>query len=316
MRLTGNLPVELPQKIKNQIRDIHLDNTSGSVKLSIKATETLVSLLESIDVSSSSQLINYVEMAAKALVNAQPAMASIFSLVNKVLTDICGLTDEEEIRQIICISCQNFIKGLNAAGQVISKLTVDLIPDNSIILTHSYSETVLRTLILAKKTGKDFDVICTESRPMKEGVDLARQLGQEGIKVTLIVDSLAFSFLPMVKLVLVGADSLSSYGLVNKIGTLGLALAAKNFKVNFYTLCGLGKILPAKYMVNLKERRDSKEILCKAIDNVTPVNYYFDLTPLEYLTGVITESGMMTSNDVEQYVKNFKIHRVFSDQLL
>jgi len=46
---------------------------------------------------------------------------------------------------------------------------------------------------------------------------------------------------------------------------------------------------------------------------VTPINYYFDLTPLEYLTGLITERGFMTPNDIKQYIKNMRIHRIFSD---
>jgi len=262
MNSIENLPTELPEKIKTQIEEIRLDNTSGSVKL-----------------ATHSQLITYIKVVSKELVKAQSTMAPIFNLVNKALLNIYNLADEEEIRRIAHVFCQNFIKKLDTSGQMISKLAIDLITDNSTILTHSYSDTILKTLLF----------------------------------VTLIVDSAAASFLPETQLVLVGADALSTYGLINKIGTLGLALAAKKFKVDFHTLCDSEKILPAKYTINLKELKDPNEILSKTIDNVTPINYYFDLTSLEYLTGIITERGFMTPNDIKQYVKNMRIHRIFSD---
>jgi len=313
MNSIENLPTELPEKIKTQIGEIRLDNTSGSVKLATKSAETLITILENVDVSSHSQLITYIEMVSKELVKAQPTMAPIFNLVNKTLLNIYNLADEEEIRQIARVLCQNFITKLDTSGQMISKLAIDLITDNSTILTHSYSDTILKTLLLAKRAGKNFDVICTESQPTKEGIFLAERLGKEEINVTLIVDSAASSFLPETQLVLIGADALSTYGLINKIGTLGLALAAKEFKVNFYALCDSEKILPTKYTINIKELKDPNEILPKTIDNVTPINYYFDLTPLEYLTGIITERGFMTPNDIKQYIKNMRIHRIFSD---
>ncbi len=313
MNSIENLPTELPEKIKTQIEEIRLDNTSGSTKLATKSAETLITLLENVDVSSHSQLIAYIETVSKELVKAQSTMAPIFNLVNKTLLNICNLADEEKIRQIARVSCQNFIKKLDTSGQMISKLAIDLITDNSTILTHSYSDTILKTLLLAKRAGKTFDVICTESQPMKEGTYLAERLGKEGINVTLIVDSATASFLSETQLVLVEADALSTYGLTNKIGTLGLALAAKKFKVDFYALCDSEKILPAKYTINLKELKNPNEILSKTIDNVTPINYYFDLTPLEYLTGIITEGGFMAPNDIKQYIKNMSIHRIFSD---
>ena len=308
-----NLPTELPEKIKIQIERIHLDNTSGSVKLAKISAETLITLLENVNVSSFSQLIAYIEIASKELVKAQPTMAPIFNLVNKNLLNIYNLTDEEEIRQIAHVFCQNFIKKLDTSGQMISKLAIDLITDDSTILTHSYSGTILKTLLLAKIKGKNFDVICTESQPMKEGTYLAEILGKEGINVKLIVDSAATYFLPETQLAIVGADALSTYGLINKIGTLGLALAAKKFKVGFYALCDSEKILPAKYTINLKEPKDPNEIISKPIENVTPINYYFDLTPIEYLTGVIAEGGFMAPNDIKQHIKDMRIHKIFSD---
>ncbi len=313
MKSTNSKSINLPKKIKNRIDKIRLDNINGSVKLAIDAAETFISLIDNTYVSSSSQLIEHLEMAAKELVTAQPSMASIFNLVNNILLSIDDITDEEKIRKTVRVLCQNYIKKLDTSCQIISKLSVDIIPDNSTILVHSNSATILNTLLFAKRSGKNFNIICTESRPANEGFCLAEKLGKEEIKVKLIVDSASFSLLPEIQLILVGADALSTQGLVNKIGTLGLALAAKKFKVDIHVLCDTEKILPSQYSINHKEQKNPKEILSKTVYNVEPINYYFDLTPLKYLTSIITEQGIMTPRDIKQYIKNLKIHKTFSD---
>jgi translation initiation factor 2B subunit (eIF-2B alpha/beta/delta family) len=110
---------------------------------------------------------------------------------------------------------------------------------------------------------------------------------------------------------MVGADTLSPYGLVNKIGTFGLAVASKEFRKDFYTLCSTDKILPKRGTI--EDEKDPLEITSKCLPNVTPINRYFDLTPLTYLTGVVTEKGIMTPSEIKEYMKGLKIHRLLSD---
>ncbi|UCD13130.1 MAG: hypothetical protein JSW60_06100, partial [Thermoplasmatales archaeon] len=244
---------------------------------------------------------------------AQSTMAPIFNLANETLLTIEDLDKEEEIRKAVNACCQKFIKQFESSGHTISELATDLIKDESTIIVHSYSSTVLDALIFAKKAGKKFDIICTESRPMNEGVYLAEKLGKKGIKVTLIVDSAVFSFVPDAQIVFVGSDALSSYGLVNKIGTLGLAIAARELKTDFYALCSSAKILPAGYKIKLNDVKDPKEILSGTIETVTPINLYYDLTPLPNLNGIITEKGIINPHEMEQHIKRLRIHQKLSD---
>jgi translation initiation factor 2B subunit (eIF-2B alpha/beta/delta family) len=144
---------------------------------------------------------------------------------------------------------------------------------------------------------------------MNEGLILAKKLGEQGIKTNLIVDSAIFSFLPETDLIFVGADALSHNGLVNKIGTFGLALAAEKFDIDFYTLCGTEKILPYNYQSKKEKLKDSSEISKKSLKNVNIINYYFDLTPLNYLTGIITEEGVKSPNEIKQYIRSLRIHK-------
>ena len=159
MKSTNNKSINLPKKIKNRIDKIRLDNINGSVKLAIDAAEIFISLIDNIYVSSSSQLIEHLKMAAKELIMAQPSMAAIFNLANKILLNLNDITDEEKIRKTVRVLCRNYIQKLDTSCQIISKLSVDIIPDNSTILVHSNSATILNTLLFAKRSGKDFNII-------------------------------------------------------------------------------------------------------------------------------------------------------------
>jgi translation initiation factor 2B subunit (eIF-2B alpha/beta/delta family) len=143
---------------------------------------------------------------------------------------------------------------------------------------------------------------------MREGVTLARKLGAEGIPVKLIVDAAACWFVSQVRLVLVGADALSAQGLVNKTGTAVLALAAKNLGIDIYSLTSTAKLVPAGYQPPDQELRPPSEMLEEPPPNVTPVNYYFDLTPLEHLSGVVTEIGILPSEMLLRLLGTIRVH--------
>ncbi len=145
--------MKLPKEIEGQrlnlsgIEEIRSDNTSGAVELSIKAAETLTLLAENIGVSSARQLTDSIGTAAKALVAAQPAMASIFNLANRTLCDIDKVCKTEEIRQVLRASCRDFIDQLKSAGRAIAEVAAQLIQNDTTIITHSYSCTVLKSLV-------------------------------------------------------------------------------------------------------------------------------------------------------------------------
>jgi translation initiation factor 2B subunit (eIF-2B alpha/beta/delta family) len=121
---------------------------------------------------------------------------------------------------------------------------------------------------------------------------MAGRVGALGIPVTLIVDAAVYRFLPRAQMVFVGADSISPRGLVNKTGTSLVALGASKLGVPVYALCGREKFLPESYEPPPEQPRNPREILECDVPNVTVENYYFDTTPLEYLTGIVTEDGM------------------------
>jgi translation initiation factor 2B subunit (eIF-2B alpha/beta/delta family) len=305
----GETSTILPGWIKNRIEDIKFDNTSGALKLTKQAAELLIFLVNNYTTSSKSKFIKVIEQTTLELTMAQPTMAPIFNLANSILFDISTIDNEEKIKKIIRKNSQQYIIRLDKSIRLIGDLTANIIDNSFTIAVHSYSDTILKALITAKEMNKSFNVICSESRPINEGMDLARKLGKQNIKTTLVVDSAIFSFLSETDLILVGADALYTHGLVNKIGTFGLALAAEELGVDFYTLCSTEKIFPSNYQSKSEKQKDASEISKKVLTNVNIINYYFDLTPLNYLTGIITEHGIKSPYKIKKYIDSMKIHK-------
>ena len=296
-------------EVRALIEQIRGDNTSGAAELTRRGAEVLIALAETSEARSASQFVAELLEVGKALIEAQPSMASLFNLVNATLLKVEGLREVREMKEAARAAAEGFVADLQKGAELIGEQAARLIEDGATIMTHSYSSMVLRGLLLAKARGKSFEVICTESRPICEGEDLAARLGENDIKVKLVIDAAAFRFLPQAQMVMVGADSILTQGLVNKIGTYGLAIAARVHDVPFYALCGTEKFLPnsASHLFSI-ETKDPGEILAEPTQNVEAINYYFDVTPLEHLTGVVTEKGILSPTEVKGLLGEMKLH--------
>ena len=305
------MPAEIPERIRSRIEEIHADNTSGAVSLAIRSSEILALLSRSFSerperAAASAFHIRLVAVC-RALVASQPAMASILNLANLALSESDRAAAPALGPRAVEAACRNYVQALRtSAGQICRHTTRLLTPDVRVI-THSYSQTVLEALIAAHGTGKRLRVICTESRPIGEGTALANRLGEAGIQVTLATDAAIYSLMGKADIAITGADSVSARGLVNKTGTSLLALAARECKRDFYALCGSEKFLPAEYEPPPEQPRPAAEIAPPA-PNVSVENFYFDRTPLELVTGVVTEHGILTRGELNRRLLQLRLH--------
>lgn len=92
--------------------------------------------------------------------------------------------------------------------------------------------------------GPGISVIVCESRPLCEGVVMAQRLAAAGLQVTLITDAQAGAFVEEADLVLLGADAVTPAGVVNKVGSKLLALAAKAAGVPVVAVTDSLKVTP------------------------------------------------------------------------
>jgi eIF-2B alpha/beta/delta-like uncharacterized protein len=296
------------RQIEARIEAIRSDHLSGAVTITQQATKVLVLLAEVTTSRTVADFRSELTEVGRALIAAQPAMASLFNLVNEVLWSAEYVDDVDTMRAVVRAVATNFVAAMVAGIERIAGRAVSLISDGMMVLTHSSSATVLRAFLAAQQAGRRFAVVCTESRPMLEGCNLARQLGAEGIEARLVVDAAAFRMLPKVNLVMVGADAVSPRGVVNKIGTLGLAVTAKEHGVPFYVLCDSEKLVPEGVLApQAFAQRDPREV-AESMVGVTVLNYTFDTTPLEYVTGVVTGEGILGKEELDELWGKMCIH--------
>lgn len=175
----------------------------------------------------------------------------------------------------------------------------NLVKEGVTVFTHCHSSSVMEILRRAKLDGKKFSVICTETRPLFQGHRTVRDLMALNIPATMVVDSAANFFMPECDAVLVGCDAFLPNGLINKIGTSLVALSAREHGKPFYCAASLLKFAEK---IRIEERSPSEVSgeFRKIVRNPA-----FDLTPKKYITGAITEVGILRPAMVGRAAKTF-----------
>ncbi len=308
------MPVEIPAAIRTRIAQIQADNRSGAVALAAHAAEALAAFARDLVAAAEAGTADsrqgfrasLVEVC-RALVAAQPAMASILNVANSALWEADRAASTTLAPGAVEAACRTWVETLRSSGRRISRHASRLLAGRGAVITHSYSQTVLEALLAARETGQGPRVICTESRPLCEGTAMAKSLAEAGIEVTLVADAAVYAMMAKAELAIAGADSVSARGLVNKTGTSLLALAAREWKRGFYALCGSEKFLPAGYEPPPEPPKPPAEI-APPVPNVSIENFYFDRTPLELVTGVVTEDGVLGREELRQCLAGRRLH--------
>ena len=197
-----------------------------------------------------------------------------------------------------------------------------VLPDEAIVLTHCNAGalatcgwgTALGVIRQAHKQGKLKMVYSDETRPLLQGARLtAFELCEDNIPVTVITDNMAAWTMKMkgVNCVVVGADRIASNGdTANKIGTYGVALAAKAHGIPFYIAAPVstfdfsiqtGEEIPIEERKGEEIKQFRSEIT--APKKALTFNPAFDVTPNELIAGIITEYGVVRAPYIENIQK-------------
>jgi ribose 1,5-bisphosphate isomerase len=211
--------------------------------------------------------------------------------------------DVRKLAEAVGLASQHFLKDLENSKERIAEIGSRRIKDKSVILTHCHSSTVTHLLGKAKREGKLFEIICTETRPLFQGKITAGEMLDFGAKTTFIIDSAAKFFMNQVDLVIVGADAITSEGnVINKIGTSTIALVAHEARTPFYVVSELLKYDPATMYGDYEkiEERDPGEIWGDAPKNLLIRNPAFDVTRRDFIHGIICEEGVISPHSITE----------------
>ncbi|MCX9081578.1 MAG: ribose 1,5-bisphosphate isomerase [Candidatus Methanoperedens sp.] len=236
------------------------------------------------------------KQAARILVNTRPTAVSLPNAVRAVMRYEGDTVDEAKasIKEL----ADGFILNSEDAVSKIGEIGARRVRDGDTIMTHCNSSAAISIMTAAHDDGKNIRVLATESRPRWQGHLTVKQLGEKGIKTSLIVDSAVRYFMKEVDLVVMGADAVTVNGsVINKIGTSQLALAAHEARKNVIIAAETYKFSPNSLLGELIEieERSSSEVLAddelKKFSNVSVKNPAFDVTPREYIDLICTEVG-------------------------
>lgn len=270
----------------------------GAGRIARYAAETMKRLVQEYQGGSLEELRAELKSGGETLIASRPTAVSLWNGVQSVMRGSGEASTLDDLRNAVIRNAEDFIDRSTRATQLIGEIGARRVNDGDRILTHCNSSVALSVIRTAFNEGKRISVFATESRPWRQGLITVRELAEDGIPVTMIVDSAVRWIMKDIDLVLVGADTITSNGaVINKIGTSQIALVAHEARVPFVVCAETYKFSSMTLSgkpVEIEER-SAEEVagpgeLPEGVEVLNPV---FDATPPEYIDYIVTEIGLI-----------------------
>lgn len=259
------------------------------------------------------------EHAGTELASARPTNGHPRDAVARILDAARPATSTPELVAITSQTAQDVEREYREAGLRIGRAAVSLLPQHATVLTHCWAEAYLFGVVAAaRESGRRINWIATETRPYLQGARLtAHSLRELGESVTLITDGMAAAALASptgvgtgpIDAVITAADRVSMDGaVVNKVGTLGLAVAAHAFSIPFFALVDAPDPAAPTGDDIVIEDRDPQEVLevlgTRTASQLVTDAWYpaFDLTPPQFVTQIATSRGVFSPERVADHI--------------
>ncbi|MBP8646760.1 MAG: S-methyl-5-thioribose-1-phosphate isomerase [Syntrophobacteraceae bacterium] len=218
----------------------------------------------------------------------------------------------EDLRRLIRQKSQEILEEDVASNLALGAWGKEVVPRGARILTYCNAGalatgdygTALGVIRAAHAADPTIEVFACETRPLLQGSRLtAYELKQAEIPVTLITDAAVGTMMQQdhIDVVVVGADRIASNGdTANKIGTYTVAVLAQTHNVPFYVAAPRSTIDPtiadgSQIPIEQRNPREVTHLYGRRVapDGVPALNPAFDVTPHRYITGIITEAGIL-----------------------
>lgn len=253
------------------------------------------------------------ERVGRELYATRPTAVNLSWAINRILTKArAANVSVSALRELILNEAQLIAKQDIETNEAMARYGASLIEDGDTIIHHCNTGplaavdvgTALGCIIEAHRQGKKIHVLVDETRPRLQGARLtAWELMQYGVPMTLIADNASGHYLyrGLANKVFYGADRVASNGdVANKIGSYKLAVVAHENKVPVYSVMPTSTIdmsIATGLDIPIEER-DAEEVTTIegvrfAPEGVKVGNPAFDVTPHKYLTGIVTERGIV-----------------------
>jgi methylthioribose-1-phosphate isomerase len=250
------------------------------------------------------------ERAAARIVATRPTAVNLGWAVARMRGAWSGPDDARAICARLIADADAILREDLEMGRAMAAHGAGLLHDGE-VLTHCNTGglatggigTALGAIFAAAESGARLAVFASETRPLLQGARLtAWECRRRNVPVTVLVEGAAASLLASgrVSCVMVGADRIARNGdTANKVGTLGLALAAHRFGVPFYVVAPSSSVdaaLAEGAAIPVEHRAHSEVThvanVPYAPEGVGAYNPAFDVTPAALITAIVTEAGV------------------------
>ena len=284
----------------------------GAPAIGVAAAMALALAVREIRTENLSEAFSYLKSVADALTSTRPTAVNLSWAVKRVLKVAENAKSIDELAKKVEEEALKIWREDEETNRKLGEIGAKLLDDGDTVMTicnagslaTSYYGTATAPIYRALEEGKRVRVIALETRPYLQGARLtAWELSKAGVDVVIATDNQMGIIMEKenVSIVFVGADRITIKGYVaNKIGTYPLALVAKEHGVPFYPVAPISTIdLESKTGEDIEiERRPSSEVLYIsgiriAPEGVDAIYYAFDVTPPKFITGIITERGIL-----------------------
>jgi len=292
-------------RLVNEIRD---DRSHGAIELARQALVVLKTAAKRSLAADVDRFLHEQRGVVQALALSRPSMAPVGNAASRLLEAVeeqAGQCDVKSLREFTAAKADETITDSLSAVAKIARNVLELIADGAVVMTHSYSSTVVAALHEASSARKDVRVLATRSGPGGVGQQTARQLAGFGIPVTLVEDAAVALHVSSASVVLLGADTVCVDGVVNGIGSYQLALLSDVAGVPVYVLCDTLKFAPELIGRDV-DLEDTEPPQVEDPAGLPPGSVVssprFDLTSLELITAIVTETGVLLPSDVATHL--------------
>ena len=280
----------------------------GAFLNALYALDAIESRIDEMGCKDIHELKKHILDDAKRMANANPSWSIVGTACHYVTLPLQADFSEADgcdeplgqIRKRIKI----FRLELNQAQDRVAVTGANIVPDGGRVGVMSYSGTLINIFKKAWQDGKRFSILGTESRPNREGLSMAAELASLGIPYTLIADVAQVHHLDQVDLAFVGVDTLVANGdIINKIGTMPIALGCRYHGKPLYAATSILKMNIGSLLgepVSLKVVDNPLSVVTEEIlqyETVNVSNVFFEVTPAQFFTGLITEYGLRSPGE-------------------
>lgn len=288
------------ETICKKIEKLEIQGASNVAKHGIQALEVL---LDEEAPKNKREAIEVLEDAKNRLFQTRPTEPFLRNSVRYIVREAKKAENVSTLIKTVETSKSKFFRTIEEGKEKIAEVGSKRI--SGTVLTHCHSSTAMGIL---KRSKDDIEkVYVTESRPKYQGRISARELLAEGIETVMIVDAACRHYMKEMDYCLVGSDVITSEGnVINKIGTSSVALAANEARIPFYVATNLLKFDPKTISGALEtiEERNWKEVWKDKPKKLTIKNPAFDVTPEDYIDGLITEAGIISPEMIVHAIRD------------